>query len=184
MSKTIDVGLMANHLSAHQGVISRVKVYMQNANDERLASILQIQMTTLKNHVVVMNELLDPSKNNQSVNLPPVPPIVNFYREAINRVNLGITDKDMLLDAHFTATALANNNFISANNMKDSRVKQLHIEMGLQQSNIAEQYHMLGKQLGWMSHPDAIVDEQLHSMNPLTQQSLNMNNSHIIDQGH
>jgi hypothetical protein len=91
-------------------------------------------------------------------------------------VDIGITDEDMLLDAHFTATAMANDNFISATNMKNPQVKQIHVEMALQQSTIAKQYHMLGEQLGWMSHPDATSTEQSEAMSTLMKNPIPMNN--------
>ena len=36
MLKTIDVGLMANHLSAHKGVISRLELYTKHAKEQQL----------------------------------------------------------------------------------------------------------------------------------------------------
>lgn len=51
------------------------------------------------------------------------------------------------LDAHFTATAMANDNFVSATNMKDPLVKRIHAEMALQQSDIANLHENLAHQL-------------------------------------
>lgn len=51
MLKTIDVGLMANHLSAHKGVISRLELYTKHAKEQQLVVILQKQIGIMKNHV-------------------------------------------------------------------------------------------------------------------------------------
>ncbi|MCM3441556.1 hypothetical protein AB3Z07_26730 (plasmid) [Metabacillus halosaccharovorans] len=51
MLKTIDVGLMANHLSAHEGVIKRLDLYVKITKNQQLLNILGQQIGTMKNHV-------------------------------------------------------------------------------------------------------------------------------------
>jgi hypothetical protein len=46
---------------------------MHHAKDQRVTAILQTQIATMKNHVQVMNQLLNPSQNNQTISLPPIP---------------------------------------------------------------------------------------------------------------
>ena len=166
MLKTIDVGLMANHLPTHKGIISRLELYINHATEQQLVTIFQKQVGLMKNHVKVMNQLLNPSQNNNIV-LPPIPQNVPLYSNQSEKVDIGIDDRNMALDAHFTATAMANDNFVSATNMKNPQVKKIHVEMALQQSDIASQLEMLSKQLGWLSHPNATDVEQNEAISPL-----------------
>lgn len=166
MLKTVDVGLMANHLPAHNGVISRLELYMNYAKEQQLVQILQKQIGMMKHHVQVMNQLLNLNQNNNVV-LPPIPQNVPLHTNELNKNYFGIDDRDMALDAHFTATAMANDNFISATNMKNPQVKRIHIEMALQQSNIADQLGMLAQQLGWITHPNATNYEMNEAMSPM-----------------
>jgi hypothetical protein len=176
MLKTIDVGLMANHLGAHKGVISRLELYMNFVKDPRLAQILLKQIGTMKNHVQVMNQLLNPNQNNSKVILAPIPQNVQVPNNQVDGMGVGIKDHDIALDAHFTAQAMANDNFISATNMKDPRVKRIHMEMAMQQSDIADQHEMHARQHGWLSHSDATIQEQSQAMSPLSQMNMMGNN--------
>ncbi|MET3506425.1 hypothetical protein [Halalkalibacter oceani] len=51
-----------------------------------------------------------------------------------------MSEKDVSIDAHFTASAMANENFNSSENMKSKQVKKLHLAMALQQATISEMY--------------------------------------------
>ncbi len=166
MIKTIDVGLMANHLDAHKGVIKRLELYMRMTKNQQLVHTLNQQIGAMKNHVKVMNQLLDPTNTNP-VTLPPIPQNVMNHGIQSPFIDTGMVDRDITFDALFTANAIANDNFISSSNMKNQQVKQLHAEMAKQQSHIANQYEMLAEQLGWLSHPDATNQEQTQSMSPL-----------------
>ena len=172
MLKTIDVGLMVNHLSAHEGVIKRLDLYVKITKNQQLLNILGQQIGTMKNHVQVMNMLLDPNHSKQ-VTLPPIPQNGFQINTQQSIMEIGLEDKYMALDAHFTATAMANDNFISSTNMKDPHVKHIHVEMAMQQSQIAKQHEMLGEQMGWMTHPNATTNEQQQAINPLNNQSFN-----------
>jgi F0F1-type ATP synthase epsilon subunit len=57
MLKTIDVGLMANHLLAHKGIIKRLELYANTAVNQQLARTLEQQIGMMRNHVQVMNQL-------------------------------------------------------------------------------------------------------------------------------
>jgi hypothetical protein len=171
MLKTIDVGLMSNHLLAHKGIIKRLEFYANSAKDQQLILFLDQQIGTMRNHVKVMNQLLDPNNTNP-VTLPPIPQGLVNNGKQISTVDIGLEDHDMALDAHFTATAIANDNFISSSNMKNQQVKRIHTEMALQQSQIANQYEMLAQQLGWLKHPNATTLEQTEAMNVPTYESM------------
>lgn len=164
MLKTVDVGLMANHLSVHNAIIKKLELYASGTQNQQLIMILEQQAGLMKNHTNVMNNLLNNTQQSQ-VTLPPIPQVASHSHA--NYSPIGLEDPDIATDAHVTATAMANENFTSAQNMKDPQVKKIHIEMALQQSHIADQIGMLATQNGWMSHPNATAMEQTSSQNPL-----------------
>ncbi|WP_019416197.1 hypothetical protein [Paenisporosarcina sp. TG20] len=172
MLKVIDVGLMANHLSAHKGAIKRFELYSNLTKNPNLLTILGQQIGMMQNHVQVMNMLLDPNHTNQ-VTLQPVPQVTSQLNQNSVAIDIEIEDRDMAFDSHFTATSMANDNFISSTNMKNPQVKRIHSEMALQQSQIAKQYEMFAEQMGWMDHPIATSIQQQGAMSPLQNQTFN-----------
>lgn len=175
MLKTVDVGLMANHLPVHKALVKRLELYAKTARNPQLQLIIGQQIGTLKNHMQVMNLLLDP--NQQHVTLPPIPQSQFHASPQFSGAQLGIEDQDIALDGHFTAMGMANENFASSLNMKDPQVKHIHLEMGLQQAHIATQYEMLIQKLGWSTHPNAASAEQSKAMMPM--QPVNFQNQHM-----
>ncbi|WP_019153638.1 hypothetical protein [Robertmurraya massiliosenegalensis] len=163
MLKTIDVGLMANHLPAHKGVIHRLEIYENNTKDLQLNVILKKQIIIMENHVKVMNQLLNQTPN---IVLPPIPQDVPMNNNHTMKPDTMFEDSSVALDVHFTATAMAKENFLSASNMKDPQAKKLHVEMALQQLEIAKQYEMLAQQLGWLTHPNASDMERNAAISP------------------
>src|SRR5699024_11867871 len=79
-------------------------------------------------------------------------------------------EKDIAVDAHFTASAMAKDNFNSSENMKNKQVKKLHSSMALQQATIAEAYEDLMNKMGWMNQPDASITDR---------KSTRLNSSHV-----
>lgn len=166
MLKVIDVGLMSNHLNAHQGVIKRLELYTSHAKNQQLVHTLNQQIGAMKNHVNVMNQLLN-TNNTNAVTLPPIPRGIPTGISTGSSIDIGLEDRDISFDAHFTANAMANDNFVSSSNMKDQQAKRLHNEMAMQESTIANQYEMLAQQLGWANPPNATKVEQTQAMNHL-----------------
>lgn len=162
MLKNVDVGLMVNHLSAHNAIIKRLDMYLNHVQNQQIATIIQKQIMIMNNHVQVMKQLLDPKQS--IVNLAPIPNNVGMVQNQSN--NLEISDQDIAVDAHFTASAMAKENFNSAENMKNHQVKKTHTEMALQQSTIAGMYEQLMNQLGWMSQPNVSTSEQIAALTP------------------
>lgn len=62
---------MANHLPAHKAIIKRLDMYVNHVQNQQISTILEKQIMIMKNHVQVMNQLLDPKQN--IINLPPIP---------------------------------------------------------------------------------------------------------------
>lgn len=164
MLKTVDVGLMANHLSVHNAIIKKLELYASGTQNQQLIMLLEQQAGLMKNHTSVMNNLLNTNQMSQ-VSLPPIPQVTSHSHA--NYSPIGLEDPDIATDALVTAMAMANDNFTSGLIMKDPQVKQTHIEMALQQSHIADQIGTLAKQNGWMSHPNATATEQTSAQNPL-----------------
>lgn len=165
MLKTIDVGLMANHLSVHNAIIKKLERYASSTKNQQLIMILEQQAGLMKNHTNVMNQILHSNQMSQ-ISLPPIPQVTSHSHANYNSI-IGLEDQDITTDAHVTAISMAKENFSSAMNMKDPQVKKIHIEMALQQSHIADQLSMLAQQNGWMSHPNATATEQNYAQNPL-----------------
>lgn len=184
MLKTVDVGLMANHLSVHNAIIKKLERYATSTQNQQLIMLLEQQAGLMKNHVNVMNTLLNPSQTNK-ISLQPIPNVSSHIHK--NYSPIGLNDSDIATDAQFTAMAMANDNFTSALNMKDPHVKKIHTEMALQQSQIAEQISMLAQQNGWMSHPNVTVNEQVNAQTPLQENHNHMpvyNNNNIQQKKH
>ncbi|WP_170007466.1 hypothetical protein [Bacillus fonticola] len=165
MLPAIDVGLMDNHLSAHEGIVSRLQLYLKIAKDRNVTQVLEKQLQVMKNHVVVMNQLLNPSQQGQVV-LPPIPQTTGDNgTEAPVNAGIQIEDRHITLDAHSTANAMANDNFISASAMKNPVVKKIHSEMALQQEAIAKMYNQILETNGWVKSSMAKQQEQIDTAN-------------------
>ena len=166
MQKLIDVGLMANHLPVHQAVIKRLELYLKVVENQQIAEVIQKQVKVMNNHVQTMNQLLSPNQNQ--VMLPPIPSTsIQRQSNGAQTLTLNMTEKDIVIDCHFTASSMAKENFISAEAMKDRNVKNIHSEMALQQSKIAEIFETIMVQMSWVNHPDASAQERSSVISPL-----------------
>ncbi|UQX57149.1 hypothetical protein M5V91_28825 (plasmid) [Cytobacillus pseudoceanisediminis] len=86
-----------------------------------------------------MLEIMDPDKSE----FPELPkldhlPKVETIQEIENESNPN-AEKHIALEGKASAESMAQNNFVSALKMKDPKVKQIHIEMALQQVKIIEE---------------------------------------------
>ena len=79
---TVDVGLMADHLPAHEGTMRRLEHYISMRPNVHLMSILQQQLQMMTNHVQAMRILLDPNHAGP-INLPPLGQTASTPREPI-----------------------------------------------------------------------------------------------------
>lgn len=84
-----------------------------------------------------------------------------------NDTTFEMSEQDITIDAHFTTSSMAKENFNSSENMKDKQVKHIHSGMALQQSTIAGLYEDLMAQMGWTNQPNASVSEQTSEITPL-----------------
>jgi hypothetical protein len=123
----VDIGIMAEHLSSHEGVINKLKMYYGSVNNPVLRKLLNLNINTLRNHVVVMLALIDPERNKE-VHLPDM----ESYHLHISEGKLTKLDKDIALEARAAAKLMGSNNFNSALMMKDINVKNIHLQMSYQ----------------------------------------------------
>ncbi|MEQ2527571.1 hypothetical protein WMO40_12725 [Bacillaceae bacterium CLA-AA-H227] len=136
----IDVQLMNEHLTTHEGVLYKLSLYYNLAEHPALKQIFSKQFMLMKDHVRVMLSLLDPSRKG-SVQLAPIDlTIVTSIHEG--QTNKNSQDKYLAIEGRSTAKSMANDNFISALMMKDKHVKDIHIQMAIQQAKVQEMYSM------------------------------------------
>lgn len=148
---SIDLGLMAEHLTVHEGMIAKLKIYNGAAQNPELKEIITEQLAILRSHVRIMLDLIDPNKEeNVDVDIkkylnPLDPP-------PTGTTNVQMNDRHIALEGHTTANVMARDNFESATMMKSSKVKQIHFNMAAQQVNMSAKYDQLIMKMG-LSHP-------------------------------
>lgn len=55
-----DLGLMAEHLTAHKGIINKLEVYHEKVTNSKLKEIIALQTDMMRVHVKVMLALINP----------------------------------------------------------------------------------------------------------------------------
>lgn len=156
--KAVDLGLMANHLPAHEGTMAKLNHFLTITNNPFVSQIIHLQMEMMFNHVQVMLQLMEPNQQN-TITLPPLPRVAPLMGNQQNPP-FSTVDRQIALEGSFTAKSMASENFVSAMAMKTPTVMQAHIEMALQNSTIAGMYDQLIHSQGWVQPPNASVQEQ------------------------
>jgi hypothetical protein len=159
----IDLGLMAEHLATHEGVINKLEHYYTEVQHPHLKQIIHQQIMVMRTHVHVMLMLLRPNQED-FIHLPAIEnhSVLPFHHE--EHRHMIIQDKDIALEARATANFMANNNFMSALMMKKENDKHAHIEMALQQETLEKRYGEFIKKMDWEYTPMASVQEQLETI--------------------
>jgi hypothetical protein len=150
----IDLGLMAEHLAAHEGVIFKLKVYHQNVQNKALKKILRIHIETLESHVAAMLLLIDPNRV-QKVRLPDLQDNID---ETIG--NLLPWEKNIALESRSTAKLMGTDNFNSAAMMKNDNVKSIHTKMSDQDIALQKMYNKVITAANGDYVPMASIEEQ------------------------
>ncbi|WP_099157157.1 hypothetical protein [Virgibacillus ndiopensis] len=159
----VDLGIMAEHLSSHEGVINKLKVYYEKVTTIELKEIIALQVNMMRVHVRVMLALIDP-RNDDYVEVPDL----NVYRGK-NYTNwegkprIDYDDKWITLEAHTTAKCMSNENYVSALMMKDSNVRNAHVRMALQQLEVQQMYSKFINKMGWSFVPHVSVQDQMNT---------------------
>src|SRR5699024_3980134 len=157
---SVDLGIMAEHLSTHEGMINKLKVYNINTTNPDLKSIIALQINVMMLNVRVMISLIN-SDNNEYVDVS----YLNIYDVSIQRsygtVVNKYNDKCIALEAHAGAKLMSNENYTSALLMKDRNVRNAHVEMALQQLEIQKRYSDFINRMGWSFVPHADAQERV-----------------------
>ncbi|KAA0545263.1 hypothetical protein FZW96_17945 [Bacillus sp. BGMRC 2118] len=132
----IDVQLMNEHLTTHEGVLYKLRIYYHHAKNPILKQIIQKQYMVMLDHVRVMLELLDPNRTKDAKLAPIQVDIVPSPLEGV----IADQDKPLAIEGRATGQNMANTNFMSALMMKNPHVKSIHKEMALQQAKLQESY--------------------------------------------
>jgi hypothetical protein len=151
-----DLGIMAEHLAAHEGMINKLKIYYLKTSNSVLKSLLSTHIHVLKTHVQAMLSFIDPNQ----VGPFHLPNLENIHLNITNE-NFTEMDKDITLEARATAKLMSSDNFMSALMMKDSNVKHVHIEMALQEVKIQDLYSVILKRINGDFTPKATIKMQI-----------------------
>ncbi|KAB8130109.1 hypothetical protein F9U64_14455 [Gracilibacillus oryzae] len=157
----VDLGLMTEHLLAHDGVITKLAYYQNLAASAELRSILQLQEKIMQSHVWVMMAFINPSYHYHG----EVPPLSSFSAEPFFQ-GTGTEDNNkwIALEAHNTAKNMSLTNYQSAMMMQDKHVRKAHIEMALQQNHIKALYADYISKMGWNFTPMATPEAQMKTL--------------------
>ncbi|MFJ6414502.1 hypothetical protein ACIQLG_17105 [Terribacillus saccharophilus] len=135
----IDLGIMAEHLSTHEGLINKLKVYYELVNEPRIKRLIQVNINMLRNHVVTMLQLINPDQSRE-VHLPELPNIDTLFSPI---VHLNENENDITLELRSTAKWMGMENFNSALMMKNNKVKNIHIMMAYQNVTMQSLYNKI-----------------------------------------
>lgn len=131
-----DTGLITSHLESHDGLIEKVKMHLKEVENPILHHLLSLKLETMKSHVEVMLEMINPDKNDFS-EVPPLDELSsneNHGKKEVKKANE--MEIHLALEAKTTTQSMAMNNFISAIKMQNPKVKMTHVEMALQQMHL------------------------------------------------
>ncbi|MFS0888833.1 spore coat protein [Peribacillus frigoritolerans] len=156
--KSIELGLMAEHLTAHKGILAKLHNYYCSAHNPELKQIIHDQFIIMRNHVGVMLMLIDPEINERVTvgELKKVQPIEFICREK----GFPMRDRDIALEGRSTAKSMSEDNYLSALRMETLNIRHIHIQMAIQQTALQERYGNLIKKKRWADIPDASLGEQ------------------------
>jgi hypothetical protein len=133
---TADLGIMAEHLATHEGMIKKLKIYYMTVRSSVLKSVIKTHIQVLRSHVRAMLTLINPNQKGP------------FHLHSTEKVHLQFAnepfseqEKDITLEARATAKLIASENFMSALMMKDHNVKHVHFEMALQEVRMQSLYN-------------------------------------------
>lgn len=133
-----DLGIMAEHLPAHEGAINKLKIFKEIVESQELKKIIQLNIQMLREHVRAMLELIDPRRKGE-VELAEMPDIqINT-----EMLKLSEQEKDIVLETRAASKLMGSNNFNSALMMKDMNVKNIHIQMSYQDIRMQMLYDMV-----------------------------------------
>lgn len=160
---TIDLGLMAEHLSAHEGILNKLALYETKVTNTVLKEIIILQINVMQSHVKAMLALINPDHSGY-VELPHLNEYnINGYWQVLKESGHFDNNKWIALESYNTAKSMSNENYISSLMMKNQNVRIIHAQMALQQFALQSKYAELIKEMGWAFVPYATVQEQINT---------------------
>ncbi|WP_053220128.1 hypothetical protein [Virgibacillus senegalensis] len=154
-----DLGIMAEHLSAHKGIIHKLNVYQRMVQSPQLKKIIRQQANAMQGHVHIMLAFIDPAYH-EPIEVPPLYVFEEKGYENWQNGEAGENDQWIALEVHSTAKQMADDNFSSALMMKDMAVRNAHVEMALQQTELLRRYDAFLEEMGWMYVPLSDIKSQ------------------------
>lgn len=154
-----DIGLITNHLLAHDGLIRKIKMHITKVESSALKNVLNKKLSVLRNHVKLMLEMLNPDKSDFTdvPDLSELPPGSKAFQKIENASEL---DKHIALETKTAAESMALDNFFSALKMKDPKVKAAHEKFALQEVELLKEITEILKEMDAEIIPVSSVKEQ------------------------
>jgi hypothetical protein len=149
-----DLGLMTEHLQSHKGEINKLDLYRELIANPALDAIVHSHIQMLQTHSAVMLELINPARSTY-VTLPALQ-----LSEQMNYRRLTQEEQELLLELRSTAKMMGNVNYQSAQMMKDSNVRHVHLQMAYQNSMLQDAYTRLLQQTEGELIPLAAITSQ------------------------
>jgi len=137
---TIDLGLMAEHLSTLEGVINKLVLYETKVTNIALKEILVLQAKAMRNHVKVMLALINPHQNGYIQLQQLNEYTMNSHPHVLEGQEGNADNKWIASESHNTAQSMSNENYISALTMKNQNIRNIHSEIALQQFTLQGKY--------------------------------------------
>ncbi|MCT2534393.1 hypothetical protein NC661_15105 [Aquibacillus koreensis] len=153
----MDVGLMDEHLAAHEGILYKLRKYEEIVNDPYVRKLLKDQIIIMMDHVRVMLALLDPERDAW-VSLATTNPEVDTA--LINQSTMNPNLKRIVAELVATSKQMASDNYTSALRMKNDNVKHVHFQMAMQQATFQNYYAFFMEKMGWNVSPKAVLADQ------------------------
>ncbi|MDL4841861.1 hypothetical protein [Aquibacillus rhizosphaerae] len=153
----IDVGLMKEHLTAHEGIIYDISNDYSKVRHTFLKALIEKQIIVMTDHVRVMLKLLEPERENW-VSLATSNP--NISIESLQNSAANQDEKPIVAGLMTTSMLMANDNYNSALRMSNENVKHVHYIMAMQQASFQNYYTIFMEQMGWSITPKANLEDQ------------------------
>ncbi|SET74750.1 hypothetical protein SAMN05421676_107168 [Salinibacillus kushneri] len=158
----VDLGLMADHLSAHEGVIHKLKAYQEIVTNHQLRDIIRLQENVMRTHVWVMLALINPEYSHY-VEVPPLSNGSTKHSFNSEKNEISHNNKWIVLELRNTAKNMSSTNYNSALMMQNTNVINAHIEMALQQHQLQKKYDEFITHMRWQFVPRVSVEEQVNT---------------------
>ncbi|MBM7572457.1 hypothetical protein [Aquibacillus albus] len=159
MLPMVDVGLMDEHLSGHEGLLFKLKNYEAMVKETMLNNIIQQEIIVLKDHIRAMLQLLDP-ENKEWVSLKTDNPSFEVHPISAQSDHELHQLKKIVMELKTTVKHMANENYTSALMMKNPNVKHVHFQMAMQQATFQNYFAHIMKLMDWEYTPKAAEKEQ------------------------